>query len=29
MVKIDLGSWSPGAGWDLAAYGKDYAVWTK
>lgn len=28
-VKIGPGSWSPGEGWSLAAYGKDYAVWTK
>ncbi|MBI5243864.1 MAG: alpha-amylase [Elusimicrobia bacterium] len=28
-VKIGPGDWSPGAGWELAAYGKDYAVWTK
>ncbi|MBI5244967.1 MAG: hypothetical protein HY922_14980 [Elusimicrobia bacterium] len=25
-VKIGPGGWSPGAGWGLAAYGKDYAL---
>ena len=28
-VKIGPGDWDPGAGWDLAASGKNYAVWTK
>jgi alpha-amylase len=28
-MKIGPGSWSPGAGWTLAASGNDWAVWTK
>lgn len=28
-VKIGSGDWSPGAGWTLATYGSNYAVWTK
>jgi alpha-amylase len=28
-MKIGPGSWSPGAGWALAASGNDWAVWTK
>ena len=28
-MKIGPGSWSPGAGWALAASGNDWAVWTR
>lgn len=28
-VKIGPADWSPGAGWVLALYAKDYAVWTR
>jgi len=28
-MKIGPGDWSPGAGWTLAAYGKNYAAWVK
>lgn len=28
-MKIGPGSWSPGAGWTLAASGSDWAVWTR
>ena len=28
-VKIGPADWNPGDGWDLAASGKNYAVWTK
>ncbi|MBI5208858.1 MAG: alpha-amylase [Elusimicrobia bacterium] len=28
-MKIGPGDWAPGAGWTLAAAGRDYAVWTK
>jgi alpha-amylase len=28
-VKIGRGDWSPGAGWTLSAFGRNYAVWLK
>ncbi|MDD5629241.1 MAG: alpha-amylase C-terminal beta-sheet domain-containing protein [Elusimicrobia bacterium] len=28
-MKIGPGDWSPGPGWKLAAFGKNYAAWTK